>query len=439
MATKNSRACAETRRSLARVYNSFRASLAAVLLTILIEGCGGSVTILPDTTGSGGNLDSSLTSTLGKEPNDFFSQAIATVFDSQGAAELLGTVAVAGDLDIYSLGTLAPGDRVIIDAATAGSELDISIGVFDDQERLVYTNDDRGGPADRFLDSYIDWVVRHAGTEYYLVATHSAFAGQGTFTGTYTIDVSVTSGSPVPQPKSQTIVLDFDGAFVDSLTLGSITIPAFDAGAISPVYATDTQTIKDMIRATFVQNFARFNVTILTTDDSPLPDESTVSMIHFGGFDNATFGIAENVDLYNVDFCDDAIVFSESFATNMFSMIPTAVEMGIAIGNVGSHEAGHLLGLNHVDDDRALMDDKSAADAFLSDQEYIEAPVSSDVIRIGTQDAALLLSEIVGLTSGASLKQSLWLRQADSHTPSARRRLLPSSFPYKRRTSRIKR
>ena len=80
----------------------------------------------------------------------------------------------------------------------------------------------------------------------------------------------------------------------------------------------------------------------------------------------------------------------------MFSGTPTATELGIAIGNVGSHEAGHLLGLNHVDDDRALMDDQSPADAFIEDQEFMEAPLSSDIMPIGLQDAVLLLDEIVG-------------------------------------------
>ena len=41
-------------------------------------------------------------------------------------------------------------------------------------------------------------------------------------------------------------------------------------------------------------------------------------------------------------------------------------------------------------------DDRSAADAFLRDQEFIEAPLSTDVMPIGVQDAALLLFETVG-------------------------------------------
>ena len=80
----------------------------------------------------------------------------------------------------------------------------------------------------------------------------------------------------------------------------------------------------------------------------------------------------------------------------VFSTLPSTQGLAVAIANVASHEAGHLLGLNHVDNDAALMDDRSAADVFLSDQEFMESPLSNDIMVIGTQDAVLLLDETVG-------------------------------------------
>ena len=64
----------------------------------------------------------------------------------------------------------------------------------------------------------------------------------------------------------------------------------------------------------------------------------------------------------------------------------------------------HLLGLNHTDDDLDLMDDASPTDAFIEDQEFMEAPLSPDIMSIGSQDGVLLLSEIVGLRHGVTLK-----------------------------------
>jgi predicted transcriptional regulator len=55
--------------------------------------------------------------------------------------------------------------------------------------------------------------------------------------------------------------------------------------------------------------------------------------------------IAEFVELYNVDYADDAVIYAELSAPSVFSMVPTIKELGVAIGNVGAHEAGHPLGL----------------------------------------------------------------------------------------------
>lgn len=372
--------------------------LGLVLAMLSITGCGVGLDQGGEVTD--GNRDASLTSLLGKtsgEPNGAFSEAIVAVLDADGAARLQGTVASKGDLDVFLLGSLSPGQKVIVDAKTRGSSLDVFTAIFDSAQRLVYSHDDREGAGDRFLDSYIEWVTRHRGDRYYLVATNSAFAGSGTFTGTYNLDVQIIGGFEVPEPVMQILLLDFDGAVVDSPGLGSMTLSPFDAASIWSGYAGQTETIKETIRAVFEQNFERFNVLIVTTDDPPLANEAIVSTIFFGGFDPHAFGIAEGVDIYNAEFCDDAVIFTESFEpARVFLRIPTAANMGIAIGNVGSHEVGHLLGLNHVDDDLALMDDVSSAEAFLEDQEFMEAPLSKDIMTIGTQDAVLLLKEIVG-------------------------------------------
>ncbi len=377
--------------------------LGVPIAMLWICGCGSG--IAADLTD--GNQDPTLTSALGKtsgEPNGAFSQAIAAVFSDEGVAKLQGTVSRVGDLDVYLLGARSSGDRMIVDAATNDSRLDISVAIFDAGQRLAYNNDDRGGSPDRFLDSRIDWVLRHSGERYYLVVTHAAAALSGTEIGTYTIDVRVTSGWEVPEPVGQILLLDFDGADIRSDAIGNMVLEPFDAAAISPVYQGATDTIVETIRAVFEQNFEQFDVTIRTTDDPPPVDETLVSRVYFGGFNRNAFGIADAVDLYNVDYCDDAVIFTESFQPRVFSATPTAVELGIAIGNVGSHEAGHLVGLNHVDDDRALMDDQSAADAFIDDQEFMEARLSSDIMPIGTQDAVMLLDEIVGPSAEIALR-----------------------------------
>ena len=345
-----------------------------------------------------GNRDDWVTSSAGKtsgEPNDTFGEAVVAVFDSTEVARLQGTIEEVGDMDVYELGPLERGDRVIFDIDTSAlrSRLDASIGVFDSAERLVHTNDDR---TTMDLDSYIDWIVRESDTDYFLVVTHSAFAPTGRFTGTYLADIEVTHGADVPPPTGQILMLDFNGGYIDSPTLGSMTIHPFDASAISPFYEGQDEIIIEGIRETVEQNYERFDVTVLTSNDPAPAPGVEYSTVYFGGFNSAAFGIAENVDLYNADFCDDAIIYAESFTPSVFSITPSAEDLGIGIGNIAAHEAGHLLGLNHVSDDRAIMDDRSPADAFLADQEFMEAPLSSDIMSIGTQDAAMLLEIILG-------------------------------------------
>jgi hypothetical protein len=43
------------------------------------------------------------------------------------------------------------------------------------------------------------------------------------------------------------------------------------------------------------------------------------------------------------------------------------------------------------------MDEANPADTFLEDQDFIEAPLSELIAPLGTQDAFLLLAEILGL------------------------------------------
>lgn len=364
------------------------------LLGLLAGGCG---------TGGSNASAGSPVNTDG-EPNDSFAQAGKVVFSSAKSASILGAIESADDLDVYDLGSMVRGDRIVVSVESLTFGFDLSVALFDAQFKLFMDNDDQNLAADR-LDPFINQVVRHEGVNYYLVVGQSAFAGSGPLRGDYRAVVEVNPGSTVPSAKGQVIFLDFDGGEVEPDNLLIKDVRAFDAAAISEIYAGQDDVIIGSIVDTIRENLDRFDVEILT-DPLDVPADGQFMTIMFGSRSARAFGISEAVDHYNSVLDDTAIIFTESFGPLQFQPPrPDARELGVAIGNIGAHEAGHLMGLNHVDDSIALMDAVSPADTFLADQNFIDAPLSGDILPIGTQDSALLLSESVGLLEGVVLRR----------------------------------
>ncbi len=373
---------------------------AACVAQVACAGCG-----IVSIDGGGSPVDGNRNSTANDaavrtsgEPNDDFTQPIVALFDASRRAKLEGSIAAATDIDVFDLGPLNAGDRIVVDVDTnalAGS-LDSMIGLFDADQNLFANNDDSGFT----LDSTIDEIVRHDSERYYLVVSASTFADRFGLTGSYRVDVEVASGQLVPSPHGQTVFLDFDGGLVDADNLGIAQVPTFDAADIHPRYTGQTELIKEGIVDRFTAAFDGFDVTVFTSDDAVAP-RAPFTTVFFGGFPPVglnAFGISEHVDQFNEDPGDIAVIFTETFSPHVFTIPPTAEQLGLAIGNIAAHEAGHLLGLDHVADSTALMDAVSPADTFLEVQVFKHAPLyAPELFPIGFQDAVLLLSEIVGV------------------------------------------
>jgi hypothetical protein len=78
---------------------------------------------------------------------------------------------------------------------------------------------------------------------------------------------------------------------------------------------------------------------------------------------------------------------------------PTLQQIATAIGNVATHEFGHLVGLYHTRDATEVMDITGSAQSLLRDQTLHDAPLERSVFPIGRQDPYLLLMAALGARS----------------------------------------
>lgn len=320
----------------------------------------------------------------------------ATALPNQPAEEwtFRGTIDSGTDIDVYSLGTLDAGDRLFIDVQTTRGDLDPVAAVFDEQEDLVAFNDDRGtdttSAAD--LNPQLDVILPGDVGQAYL----GLIAYPGTTTnGDYEVIIRITRAVGMPTRTTQLVYLNWAGGQNVSIpNVGTFDLQPFAASDVG-LSDGDTEALKDGVQAALASRFAGYNITILNSDDDaePTGDHST---IHFGGFNRVALGISEQIDTFNVDPTDEAIIFSESYI-GAFGATPTLAEMTTALGNTVAHELAHLLGLVHTHDCESLMDSTCSNIALLSLQEFTRAPLDWNVFPFGYQDAEQLLEWVLGL------------------------------------------
>ena len=356
---------------------------AAILVSSVLYAAGCTIINLGGGGANGGSKPSG--------PGHSFADAGPVQYDASGTARLTGEI-TTDDADLYDLGPMKAGDRVIVRVkAVAPGNLDPTTAVFDANQDLFTLNDDINLDANE-LDSMIDEVIREDGAKYYLGVARSSFSRQTS--GPYEATVTVLrGGAPVP-PAGQVVYLNFNGGTALIAHVDTYILPPFNAADIDSAYAGQTELIKQTIVSTVKSNFAGLNITILSSDDGPHP-AGLFSEVFFGAYDGQAFGISEAVDHWNKSHTDRSIIYTNRF-DNPFSPRPSATGIGVAIGNVAAHEIGHLLGLEHTADVTDLMDTTGRAGTLLGDQSFKAAPLDSSIFPVGTQDGWQLLSQELG-------------------------------------------
>lgn len=268
--------------------------------------------------------------------------------------------------------------------------LNATAAVFDRQDCLIYANDDRIWNVD--TRPYINFVVRQDSS----FCSLAIAASEGTDgSGQYGLWIQIEAGNVVPDAQTQVVVLDFDGA--QSVSVGGMNvgnISAFNAADIDDSLAGQTSQVINQIEATVREDYADYDVEIYSTAEGDLPDEAYTS-VYFGQYNPYLLGLADYVDYYNRDLTQEAIVFAETFKLFM-PYRPGVSGMAQVIGNVASHELGHLLGLNHTADPTELMDSTATAGQMLGEQDFHRAVLKSEIFPAGYQDSDQLLAQAVG-------------------------------------------
>ncbi len=332
------------------------------------------------------------------EPNDTFEDA--DVVAASGDVDLVGTLAGTGsaaDIDIFRLPGGQAEDRVHVTVETiTGSG--VVVALLDARQRLLAYLD----PMSRLNSPpEIDLILREP-TDHFFVVVTSLFPMSWEIP--YTVRFSLEPVAGRPLYRSQVLVLNFDGA--DDVRIGyrtSVAIPPFDVSLIDERLAGQTQIVAEHIVAMVREDFRGLGLAVYRSGDPAIP-QGPRHTVHFGLYDERLLGLAENIDPYNSNPQQEAIVFTDSFA--LFSVFrPSAQQIAQTLANVASHEAGHLLGLRHTRDVHDIMDTTASARQMMVNQWFRSAQLHETVLPVGFQDSPALLAwtlggQLVGPTAG---------------------------------------
>lgn len=190
-----------------------------------------------------------------------------------------------------------------------------------------------------------------------------------------------------PPPAQQILYIDFDGAVLDPSIFGSYP----DRVTLAPLSSflpgwglseADENTVIDAIMATVVENFndvrlgnngdrdvsgqaGEFDIEILNSRDDVMPiGQPNVSRVIVGGsmyeLGIYTIGIAQSIDPGNFETKETAVVLLDVLSAgaadpdslNQYGLGGGATKVdliGVGVGNIVTHEAGHFFGNFHTD------------------------------------------------------------------------------------------
>ena len=354
-------------------------SCVAVILVCIPSGC--TYTLLPDDGGPSAVAGSSAYASV--SPAALMAGLDELPVPSTNGL-ISGDVGRSPDFRLYSLGPQVAGDSWSLTRTSWGSSTFVVV-LFDQDLNLVNRAVLRSNASFSHIarDDMADLIVG--------VASTASSTG-----GRYTLDVTPLGVTSVPAPQPQLVYVSFQPA--NGLTVnnrGGISFNAFDAEMLGSAHAGQTAKIKELILAELRSDYAGHQVDFVSSDEGASP-AAPHSVLYFGGEGAGLLGLADNVDNYNQDQTQSAIVFVDTFAI-YWTMQLTDEQIAQMVANTASHELGHLLGLYHTAEPTDLMDTTAGAWELVADQDFgAPAVLDTGVFPVGQEDSPRLLAQTVG-------------------------------------------
>lgn len=331
--------------------------------------------------------------------NDAFDTAQPVALPEEGEITIDGTIDGKGDIDIYDLGAVQSGDRVSVDV-TGKNGINLVAALFDGDRNLIDANDDRNYYAGQ-IDPYITYVIRRSTDRLYVAiavtrATHFASPAGRYDQGEYRLRIIRRGRQTVAQARQQVVWLDFRGGASVQISLQPFqTMRAFSAESISARFSGRTEEMIDRIVARMREDFADFDI-VLLDGRYDAPPALPSSKLYFGNYNAAYLGLSDSVDTNNAYLDQEGIVYTEDFAL-FEGLLPSLEEIAQAIANTGSHELGHLVGLEHAMEAADIMATAASARQILeTDCQFRRSRLESGVFPTGWQSGYELIMFNVG-------------------------------------------